>query len=95
MSHCIGLELAEYGVRCNVVSPGSTATPMLQKMLPNADAIAKTIVGLPQQYKLGIPLKKIATPEDIANAVVFLASDLSAHITLQDIVVDGGATLAA
>lgn len=95
LSHCAALELAEYGVRCNVVSPGSTDTPMLRGMLPDAGAFQRTIDGLPAQYKLGIPLKKIATAREIANTVLFLASDLASHVTMQDLVVDGGATLAA
>lgn len=94
-SHCVGLELATYGVRCNVVSPGSTDTPMQRSMWHSEDAQQQTIAGFPQQYKLGIPLGKIATPSEIANTVAFLASDLASHITLQDIVVDGGATLSA
>jgi 2,3-dihydro-2,3-dihydroxybenzoate dehydrogenase len=53
------------------------------------------IAGDLKSFKLGIPLGKIAAPEEIASAVVFLASDLASHITLQDLVVDGGATLAA
>ncbi|MBX8828268.1 SDR family oxidoreductase, partial [Ochrobactrum sp. SFR4] len=48
---------------------------------------------LPAQFKLGIPLGKIAVPDDIANVVLFLASDLAGHVTMQDIVVDGGASL--
>ncbi|MBY0239934.1 MAG: 2,3-dihydro-2,3-dihydroxybenzoate dehydrogenase [Burkholderiaceae bacterium] len=95
LSHCAALELAEYGVRCNLVSPGSTDTPMLRSMLPDDDGMRRTIAGLPGQYKLGIPLQKIATAREIANTVVFLASDLASHITMQDLVVDGGATLAA
>ncbi|HWV16351.1 MAG TPA: 2,3-dihydro-2,3-dihydroxybenzoate dehydrogenase [Cellvibrio sp.] len=95
LSHCAALELAEYGVRCNLVSPGSTDTPMLRTMLGGEAGYQRTIVGLPEQYKLGIPLKKIARPQEIANTVIFLASDLASHITMQDIVVDGGATLAA
>ncbi|CFR16731.1 MULTISPECIES: 2,3-dihydro-2,3-dihydroxybenzoate dehydrogenase [Yersinia] len=94
-SHCVGLELAPYGVRCNLVSPGSTDTPMQRSMWHSDDAQQQTIAGFPQQYKLGIPLGKIATPTEIANTVAFLASDLASHITLQDIVVDGGATLSA
>lgn len=95
LSHCAALELAAFGVRCNVVSPGSTDTPMLRSMLADQAAYQRTIAGLPEQFKLGIPLKKIATPQEIANTVLFLASDLASHITMQDIVVDGGATLAA
>jgi 2,3-dihydro-2,3-dihydroxybenzoate dehydrogenase len=95
LSHCAALELAEYGVRCNLVSPGSTDTPMLRSMLTEPAGVARTIQGLPDQYKLGIPLKKIATPKEVANTVLFLASELASHITMQDIVVDGGATLSA
>ncbi|WP_083941295.1 2,3-dihydro-2,3-dihydroxybenzoate dehydrogenase [Pseudoduganella violaceinigra] len=95
LSHCAALELAQYGVRCNLVSPGSTDTPMLRSMLPDEEGMQRTIAGLPEQYKLGIPLRKIATAREIANTIVFLASDLASHITMQDLVVDGGATLAA
>lgn len=99
-SHCVALELAAYGVRCNLVSPGSTDTEMLQSMLADENGDTKvgyrrTIEGIPEQYKCGIPLKKIGTAQEIANTVVFLASDLASHITMQNIVVDGGATLAA
>ncbi|ELL8682981.1 SDR family oxidoreductase, partial [Escherichia coli] len=48
-----------------------------------------------EQFKLGIPLGKIAQPQEIADAILFLASDRASHITMQDIVIDGGATLAA
>jgi 2,3-dihydro-2,3-dihydroxybenzoate dehydrogenase len=53
------------------------------------------ISGMPDQYKLGIPLGKLATPNDIADVVLYLASDQAGHITMQDVVVDAGATLAA
>ncbi len=95
LCQCAALELAAYGVRCNLVSPGSTHTPMLQGMLKDPQGMQKTIAGLPEQFKLGIPLCKIADPAEIAYTVAFLASDLASHITMQDIVVDGGATLAA
>jgi 2,3-dihydro-2,3-dihydroxybenzoate dehydrogenase len=95
LSHCAALELAEFGVRCNLVSPGSTDTPMLRAMLPSESGLQRTITGLPEQFKLGIPLRKIATVKDVANAVLFLASDLASHITMHDLVVDGGATLSA
>ena len=95
LTQTVGLELAPFGVRANLVSPGSTDTPMLRGMLPNEEAMARTIAGLPEQFKLGIPLRKVATPAEIAHTVLFLASDLASHITLQDLVVDGGATLSA
>jgi len=95
LSHCVALELAPYGVRCNVVSPGSTQTPMLDAMLQTPEDKQRLIKGALEQFKLGIPLKKIATPDDIANVVLFLASAQAGHVTMQDIVVDGGATLGA
>lgn len=95
LSHCVGLELAPYGVRCNVVSPGSTATPMLDVLCPSPTDRRRLLDGLPEMYKLGIPLGKLAVPEDIAEVVLFLASDRAGHVTLQDVVVDGGATLGA
>ncbi|PWC38160.1 2,3-dihydro-2,3-dihydroxybenzoate dehydrogenase [Azospirillum sp. TSO22-1] len=88
-----GLELAPYGVRCNVVSPGSTDTAMQRALWDGADGAAKTIRGDPERFKLGIPLHKLATPQDIADAVVFLASPAAGHITMADLLVDGGATL--
>lgn len=95
LSHCAGLELAPYGVRCNVVSPGSTDTPMLRTMCGDTQGLQRLIHGMPEESKLGIPLGKLATVDDIAAAVLFLASPSAGHITLQDLVIDGGATLAA
>jgi 2,3-dihydro-2,3-dihydroxybenzoate dehydrogenase len=54
-----------------------------------------TIKGDPETYRVGIPLGKIALPEDIAQAVVFLLSDQESHITLHVLTVDGGAALGA
>ncbi|RMW99132.1 2,3-dihydro-2,3-dihydroxybenzoate dehydrogenase [Allofranklinella schreckenbergeri] len=93
LSRGVALELAPYGVRCNIVSPGSTDTPMLAGMLGDAAGQQRLIQGLPEQFKLGIPLGKIATPQDIAHSVLFLASEQAGHITMQQIVADGGATL--
>lgn len=94
-SRCVALELAPYGVRCNVVSPGTTDTPMLRDMGLDAAGVQRTVDGRPEQFKLGIPLGKVAQPQDIADAVLFLASPQAGHITLHDLVVDGGATLGA
>ncbi|GAA2939541.1 2,3-dihydro-2,3-dihydroxybenzoate dehydrogenase [Streptomyces enissocaesilis] len=93
-TRCLGLELAQYGIRCNVVSPGSTDTPMQRDLWDDADAGARAAVhGCPDAFRLGIPLGRIAAPGDVADAVVFLASDQARHITLQDLYVDGGASL--
>ncbi|HFF3136326.1 TPA: SDR family oxidoreductase, partial [Vibrio cholerae] len=54
---------------------------------------AQVIAGDAAQFRLGIPLNKIAEPADIAQAVLFLLSDNAGHITLHDLRVDGGATL--
>ncbi|MFE0173791.1 2,3-dihydro-2,3-dihydroxybenzoate dehydrogenase [Streptomyces sp. NPDC059002] len=92
---CLGLEIARSGVRCNVVAPGSTDTAMQRALWPEgqSEAPAAVIAGDPETYRTGIPLGRIADPQDIAEAVVFLASDRARHITLQELYVDGGATL--
>ncbi|MFI1796284.1 2,3-dihydro-2,3-dihydroxybenzoate dehydrogenase [Streptomyces sp. NPDC020379] len=90
---CLGLELARSGVRCNVVSPGSTDTAM-QRDLWTDDASSRRVVeGDPESYRVGIPLGRVAEPADIAEAVTFLVSDRARHITMHDLYVDGGATL--
>ncbi len=92
----LGLEVARYGIRCNVVAPGSTDTPMLSAMWADGDdGRAATVAGSPAAYKVGIPLGKLARPEDVAHAVAFLLSDEAGHITLHDLAVDGGAGLGA
>lgn len=90
---CLGLEVAEHGIRCNIVSPGSTDTPMLRSLWRDQDGTRATIDGTPETYRLGIPLRKIAAPQDIARSVAFLLSERAAHITMHELTVDGGATL--
>ena len=89
----LGLELAPMGIRCNVISPGSTDTAMLRGMWDAADGSAATIAGSPEDFRLGIPLGRLADPSEIAGCAVFLASSAARHITLHDLRVDGGATL--
>lgn len=90
---CLGLELAKYNIRCNVVSPGSTETDMLRMLWTDDAGMDEFVNGVPESYRLGIPLRKVGTPTDIANTVMFLLSEHASHITMQNICVDGGATL--
>jgi 2,3-dihydro-2,3-dihydroxybenzoate dehydrogenase len=90
---CLGLELAQHNIRCNVVSPGSTDTAMQRALWADAHGAKAVIAGSPESFRLGIPLRRIATPADVAEAVSFLVSERARHITLHDLCVDGGATL--
>jgi 2,3-dihydro-2,3-dihydroxybenzoate dehydrogenase len=88
----LALELAADGVRCNVVSPGSTDTPMQRALWQDDSGAARVIAGDLARHRLGIPLGRIAEPADVAAAVTFLLSDAARQITMQELVVDGGAT---
>lgn len=89
----LGLEVAQYGIRCNVVAPGSTRTPMLDATIGKGGSIDDVIRGSLESYRNGIPLQRVAEPIDVAEAVCFLASDRARHISLETLYVDGGATL--
>ncbi|MEV8593815.1 2,3-dihydro-2,3-dihydroxybenzoate dehydrogenase [Streptomyces sp. NPDC052012] len=91
----LGLEVARDGIRCNVVAPGSTITPMLTSMWHDESGPRHTVEGRLDAFRVGIPLGKLARPSDIAGAVAFLLSDEASHITLHALTVDGGAALGA
>lgn len=94
LTRCVGLELAPHGIRCNVIEPGSTDTAMQRDLWPDADAGARAAIeGDPATFRVGIPLGRIASPADIADTATFLLSDRARHITMQRILIDGGATL--
>lgn len=94
MTRAAGLELAARGVRCNVVEPGSTDTPMQRDLWSDPEVgRAAALLGDLEQHRIGIPLGRIADPEDVAALVVFLLSDAARQITMQQILVDGGASL--
>lgn len=91
---CVGLEVASRGIRCNVVEPGSTRTPMQRDLWPDPVAgEAAALVGDPENHRIGIPLGRIGEPDDVAALVEFLLSPQARHLTLQQIYVDGGASL--
>lgn len=79
-SKSVALELGSRNIRCNVVAPGFIETEMTGKL-------AEDVV---QGWRDAIPLKRGGQPQDIANACVFLGSDLSSYITGQTLQVDGG-----
>jgi len=79
-SKAVALEVASRGITVNVVAPGLIATDMTQ-------AITE---GARQEWESRIPLKRLGTPEDIAAAVCFLASNEAAYITGQVVAVNGG-----
>lgn len=80
----LAAELGPRGVRVNGVAPGWVRTDMTEAALsgPDADAIAASI-----------PLGRVATPDEIASAIVFLASDLSSHVNGEILNVNGGSVL--
>ncbi len=79
-SKSIALELGSRNIRSNVIAPGFIETEMTEKL--NEEVV--------QKWRNAIPLKRGGIPKDVANACVFLASDLSSYITGQVINVDGG-----
>jgi 3-oxoacyl-[acyl-carrier protein] reductase len=77
----IAKELAQYNIRVNAIAPGLTKTDMMVDNTPE-DALASTLQRT--------CMKRVANPEEIANAALFLSSDLSSYITGQVLRVDGG-----
>ncbi len=76
----VALELGSRNIRCNAIAPGFIETEMTGKL------DEKVVQG----WRDAIPLKRGGTPEDVANACLYLASDLSAYVTGQVLNVDGG-----
>ncbi len=82
MSEAMAIELAPYNIRVNVVSPGAIDTPMIDPVKQDKTSM-DGILGR-------VPLHRVGKPEEVANAVVFLASDESSYMTGSVVVVDGG-----
>jgi NAD(P)-dependent dehydrogenase (short-subunit alcohol dehydrogenase family) len=81
----IAKEWAQYGIRANTISPGETKTQFSEALWGNPE-ICKHILEM-------TPLKRIAEPEEMAGAAVFLASSQAGFITGQNLIVDGGLTI--
>lgn len=85
----MALELGPHGITVNAISPGSTETEMLVSTQAAGD-IESVIRGDASQWRLGIPLGRLAAPRDQAMATAFLVSDAARHITGQELAIDGG-----
>ena len=79
-SKSVALELGSRNIRCNAIAPGFIETEM-------TEVLDQKVV---EEWRNGIPLKRGGQPEDVANACLFLASDLSSYVTGQVLSVDGG-----
>jgi len=84
MTREIAVEYARQGIRANALCPGPVRTPLLEEFLSDPEVKARRLVH--------IPMGRLAEAEEIANAVLFLASDSSSYLTGTTFLVDGGIT---
>jgi NAD(P)-dependent dehydrogenase (short-subunit alcohol dehydrogenase family) len=91
----LALEMAEYGVRVNAICPGGTMTPLLETSMARdgETSIEYRVLGSSKTFRSGIPLRRLADPDDHVGAALFLASDAARHITGQEIYIDGGESI--
>ncbi len=88
-SKSVAREVAKHGITVNVVCPGPTDTPLIRGMADELGDGDKFINALTR----AVPMRRLATPDDIAPAVAFLASDGARYITGQTLSVSGGLTM--
>jgi NAD(P)-dependent dehydrogenase (short-subunit alcohol dehydrogenase family) len=87
-TRALALETARSGIRANAVCPGIIDTPLTQAFLDRAEDPA----AMRAEYESAAPLRRMGTPAEVANCVVFLASEQSSFVTGTALMVDGGAT---
>jgi NAD(P)-dependent dehydrogenase (short-subunit alcohol dehydrogenase family) len=85
---CLAAELLPRGIRVNCVSPGPIETPILAR----SGVDANTLSSIKEYLTQTIPMKRMGKPEEVAKAVLYLASDESSFTTGSEIMVDGGWT---
>ena len=91
ITRTVALEVGKYNVNVNAVCPGIVETPRMQKLCEEKARVRGwTIDEVYDEYVQEMALKRVTTPEDVANAVLFMASEDSRQITGQAITVDGG-----
>jgi NAD(P)-dependent dehydrogenase (short-subunit alcohol dehydrogenase family) len=88
LTRAAAIELAPYGIRVNAVAPGLTMTSSVQEWINKQD----DPVTFERERASDIPLGRIGSPNDVAQAVLYLASDESVHVTGTSLAVDGGYT---
>lgn len=92
-SKTLANELGQFGITVNNVLPGATGTVRLKQIIENkANKTGKTIAEIEQIMQNQVPMKRFAKPEEIANAVAFLASEAASYINGVNLPVDGGRT---
>jgi 2-hydroxycyclohexanecarboxyl-CoA dehydrogenase len=86
----IAREFARHGITANTVCPGPTDTPLLGEIIKASADADRVIAGMTK----AVPMRRLGQPDDVAPAVVFLASDEAGYITGQTLSVSGGLTMA-
>ncbi|MCC8060634.1 MAG: glucose 1-dehydrogenase [Clostridiales bacterium] len=89
MTKCLATELSGDHIRVNCVSPGTTMTPSLQERIHSSDDPEEA----KRQFFARQPIGRLGEPEEIAEALLFAASDAAAFMTGSNIVIDGGMTM--
>ncbi len=91
ITRTVALEVGKYNVNVNAVCPGIVETPRMQKLCEEKARVRGwTVDEVYDEYVQEMALKRVTTPEDVANAVLFMSSEDSRQITGQAITVDGG-----
>lgn len=88
MSKAMALDYAKYGIRVNTINPGCIDTPMLAKEARSSGDAKRYMKRTREDHPLG----RVGTPEEVAHAVLFLASDEAAFVTGASLSIDGGLT---
>jgi 3-oxoacyl-[acyl-carrier protein] reductase len=91
LTRTVALEVGEYGINVNVLCPGIVRTPRMDRLCEEKARVrGSTYEQVYDEYIQEMALRRVTEPQDVANAVLFLASEESRNITGQEITVDGG-----